>query len=315
MYSWQDEFGDVLNNVQVLVTGATGFIGGHLCQALSALGAQVYALDIHDRVCCNTYGARGWMVDLSDYEATRSALLDIRPVLMYHLAGLVTANRDVELVRPMLQNNLVSTVNLLTVAHDIGCKRIVVTGSAEEPGVGGADSIPSSPYAAAKAAGTLYCQMFHRLYDLPVVILRPFVCYGPRQAPTKLIPYTILSLLRDQSPRLSSGERVCDFVYVLDLIRGFLRAGLQPGLEGRIIELGTGQGTKIRQVVDRLADLVVEGKAQPQFGGIADRSGEHPVIANLEQTQRLLDWKPLWPLQKGLEETVQWYRESTSISV
>ena len=102
----------------------------------------------------------------------------------------------------------------------------------------------SSPYAAAKWAAAGYGRMFHSLYDTPVVILRPFMTYGPGQASTKLIPAVTLALLRASGPRLSSGRHRSDWVYISDVIEGFVAAATVPGIEGKTIDLGSGTLTR-----------------------------------------------------------------------
>jgi len=247
--------------------------------------------------------ARAWAVDLADIETVRETVSKTQPQLIYHLAGMVTARQDLNLVLPMLRNNLVGTVHLLLAAAEMGCERMVVVGSSEEP----MDGVPTSPYAAAKAAASMYARMFNKVYSLPVVVVRPFMTYGPRQEPTKLIPYTILALLRGEKPHLSSGKRVCDFVYVLDVVRGLLKASIQPDLEGKTVELGTGQGTSVLDVVELLVELS-GSTARPVFGALPDRIDEQPRIADIDATRRLLDWEPLWSLRNGLVETIEWYR-------
>lgn len=278
-------------------------MGWHLCKALTAVGAEVHGLSRTACVDNLVPGCEAWAVDLTDIEAVRAALSKIQPQLIYHLAGMVTARQDLDLVLPMLQNNLVGTVHLLLTVAEIGCERMVIVGSSEEP----TDGTPTSPYAAAKAAASMYARMFNKVYSLPVVVVRPFMTYGPRQEPTKLIPYTILALLRGESPRLSSGRRVCDFVYVLDIVRGLLKVGVEPDLEGQTLDLGTGKGTSVREVVEFLVEL--SGSASlPLFGALPDRLDERPQIADRDATRRLLDWEPLWSLRDGLMETIEWYR-------
>ena len=303
VYSWQAEFGDAFAGRKVLVTGATGFIGWHLCEALVALGAEAHGLS---RTACPENlirGCKAWAVDLTDIEAVRAAISKIQPQFIFHLAGMVTARQDLNLVLPMLRNNLIGTVHLLLAVAEIGCERMVAVGSSEEP----MDGAPTSPYAAAKAAASMYARMFHGVYGLPVVVMHPFMIYGPRQEPTKLIPYTILALLRGENPRFSSGRRVCDFVYVLDMVRGLLKAGIQPDLAGETVDVGTGKGISVRDLVEFLVELI-GSTAQPVFGALPDRIGEHPQIADRDATRRLLDWEPQWSLRDGLVETVAWYR-------
>jgi len=304
---WQTKFNPVFAGRRVLVTGATGFVGGHLCRALIELGAEVHGLARRASESTLVPGCQPWAVDLMDALAVQQALSEAQPHLVYHLAGLVTAHQDASLVLPMLQNNLLGAINLLLAATKTECDRLILVGSSEEPAAGATDPTPTSPYAAAKAATSLYAQMFHRVYGVPIVGVKPFVIYGSHQDVTKFIPYTILSLLREEAPRLSSGKRVVDLVYIVDIVRGLLQVGIQPGLEGKVMDLGTGQGTCLRDVVELLVELS-NSQVTPLFGAVADRLGEHPQIADRDITRQLLDWEPLWSLRQGLTETIGWYR-------
>ena len=305
VYSWRVEFQNSFVERKVLVTGATGFIGWYLCEALVALGAQVHGLS---RSACAknlVRGCKGWTVDLADIQAVLAVMSKIQPQLVYHLAGMVTARQDLNLVLPMLRNNLVGTVHLLLTATESGCERMVFVSSSEQP----TDGMPTSPYGTAKAAASMYAQMFHKLYGLPMVVVRLFMTYGPRQEPTKLIPYAILALLRGGRPRLTSGKRVCDFVYVLDVVRGLLKAATQADLVGETVALGTGEGTSIRDVIELLVELS-DSKVKPVFGAVPDPIGERSQVADRNAIWRLLNWKPLWSLEDGLKETIMWYRKS-----
>src|SRR5262249_24420859 len=137
---------------KILVTGATGFIGTHLCRRLGEGGAEVHGVS---RVAQprEESGPRWWQGDLAELSTVRDLLTAIRPTVVFHLASHVAGARDAGLVFPTFRSNLTSTVNLLTVATEVQCRRIVLAGSMEEPEPGNADAIPSSPYAVAKWAG------------------------------------------------------------------------------------------------------------------------------------------------------------------
>jgi UDP-glucose 4-epimerase len=138
--------------------------------------------------------------DISDYESAQRVFAEAKPDIVFHLAGHVQGSRNLEHMRPALFGNLVTTVKLLTVAAEMGCERIILTGSHDEPDPdeSSADTfVPSSPYAASKLAANSYASMFHALYQLPVSVARIYMGYGPAQRDlNKLIPYVILSLLR-----------------------------------------------------------------------------------------------------------------------
>ncbi len=151
--------------------------------------------------------------------------------------------------------------------------------------------------------------MFVALYGTPVVSLRPFMAYGPGQNPAKVIPYTILSLLRGEAPQLSTGDRALDWVYVDDVIDAFVAAASRPGIEGRTLDLGLGSAARIRDVVERLVRLVAP-TITPRFGIRPDRPDARPRVADVEATATALGWRATTSLDTGLARTVEWYRRS-----
>lgn len=294
-----------LKDCRVLVTGCSGFIGQHLCELLLDLGANVYGLS---RTCKPPAGCQSLKIDLRNPDALKDAIATIKPQIIYHLAGLVTAQPDRHLVIPMLETNLLGSVNLLMSAEEIKCDRIIMVGSSEEV-IDSLDSIPSSPYACAKTCASMYAKMFYKLYSLPVVIVRPFLTYGPKQAVTKLIPYTITSLLQGKTPKVRSGKRLCDFIYVSDVVTGLLQSGIYPNIEGQSIDLGTGIATSVQELVEHLTQLT-ESSLQPKFDSFPERLYEYNQIANYERTKKILNWSPRWSLSEGLLETVNWYKKT-----
>jgi UDP-glucose 4-epimerase len=294
-----------VNTERMLVTGASGFIGAHLCRALTAHGHHVTGVCRRhpDRL---PEGVTARTVDLSDAAAVDALVADVQPGVIFHLAGAVVGRRDRALVRPTLHGNLLSTVHLMTAAADTACRRFVLTGSLEEPAA--VDDPPSSPYAASKAAAAAYARMFHALYAFPVVVARVFMVYGPDQKDTqKLVPYVIESLLRGESPRLGSGGRMVDWIHVRDVVDGLLHLASGEGLEGQTIDLGSGEMTAVRTVVERIAALM----ASPlplQFGAQDDRPMEQVRVADVARTAQRTGWRPGITLDEGLRDTIAWHR-------
>ena len=149
--------------------------------------------------------------------------------------------------------------------------------------------------------------MFHSLYQTPVVILRPFMTYGPGQATSKLIPSVTLSLLRGEPPKLSSGRLKADWVYIADVIEGFLLAATASKIDGRTIELGSGTLVSIRDIVRQLI-AATDTKIKPLFGALPDRPGEQERAANTATASELLGWRATTALNNGLRQTVNWFR-------
>jgi nucleoside-diphosphate-sugar epimerase len=289
---------------RALVTGASGFIGSRVLERLRKAGLELHALSrTHEPG--EEEGVRWWRGDVGDREAVARTFASVRPDLVFNLAGETRAARGLELVVPTFESNLVGTVNVLHAAAEAGSARVVLSGSLEEPD----DATPSSPYAASKWAAGVYGRMFECLYGLSIVNLRLFMVYGPGQLDLrKLVPYTTLALLRGMPPEVSSGSRQIDWVYVDDVADAFLSAGSAAGLDGRTLDIGSGTLCSVREIVDRLTQLVAP-EIEPVFGALEDRPFEQVRVADAATTATSLGWRPATSLEEGLSRTVDWYRE------
>src|SRR5215207_7424877 len=255
---------------KILITGASGFIGSHLCHRLYQDGHEVHAVSRAVPPTDTDIG-RWWQGDCSDFATVHNILRAVNPDVVFHLASHVVGARELEAVLPTFRNNLMSTVNLLTAATEVGCQRIVLAGSVEELEGKGTAQAPCSPYAAAKSASSTYGRMFYELYQTPVVIARIAMTYGPGQKDIrKLIPYVTLALLRGEIPQLSSGHRLVDWIYIDDVVAGLLAAAYVRDIEGCAVDLGSGVLLPIRTVVMHLVDLV-GSSVVPDFGALPDR--------------------------------------------
>jgi UDP-glucose 4-epimerase len=298
------------SDLKVLVTGGSGFIGGHLCRRLCDEGIEVHATS-RDQRESSASGPIWWQADMADLAAARRVLTATRPQIIFHLAGAVGAASDCGLVLPTFHSLVTSTVNMLVTATELCCWRIFLIGSFTEPKPGELEPMPGSPYGAAKWMSTTYGRMFHRLYQTPVVNLRPFMTYGPAQASTKLIPSVVLSLLRGETPKLSSGRTKADWIYVADVIDAFLLAATKPGLEGKLIDLGTGSLISVRDVVGQMV-TISDTNIEPLFGALPDRPAENAVAANTAAASELLGWRASTTLESGLRQTFDWFKEQSS---
>jgi UDP-glucose 4-epimerase len=290
---------------KVLVTGGSGFLGSHLCRRLVDVGSEVYATSRAERGQ-HEQGPRWRQTDLADIGAARELLSEVRPDIIYHLAGSVTAVPSKEFVLPTFHSLLTSTVNLLAAVTEIGCRRLILCGSLDEPRAQQGEVTPSSPYAAAKWAASGYGRMFHALYGTPVVVLRTYMTYGPCQNIVKLIPSVILSLQEGRSPKLSSGRWQADWIYVDDVIEGFLAAAHKPNVEGCTLDLGSGTLISVRAIVEQLVSIM-KPSVQPLFGVLPDRPLKPQCVANIVESEGKLDWRPATSLSTGLLKTVDWY--------
>jgi UDP-glucose 4-epimerase len=295
-----------LSGRRLLVTGASGFIGTRLCQRATENGAVVHALSRRPQ------GAAGeirWeQGDLTDDAAARDLVRRVQPDVVIHLASEVTGGRDLELVLPMLRANLLAAVNVMVACGEVGCARVVLAGSMEEPDLGDPDAVAQSPYAVAKWGALAYARHLHALHELSVVHLRVFMVYGPGQLDLrKLVPYVTVSLLRGEAPKLTSGSREVDWIYVDDVVDAFLRAAVAPGVAGMSLDVGGGELVTARALVVRLRELV-GGDVEPEFGMVPDRLLERVRAADPAPAAEALGWQPQTPLEEGLARTVAFYR-------
>lgn len=291
---------------RVLVTGARGFLGSRLVERLLAGGAQVHAVSRReDPGRCDVCW---WRLDLGDLAATTGLIGSVRPDVVFHLAGEVTGAREVSLVMPVFRSNLQSTVNLLVAAAEHPPARIVLAGSLEEAGIDVAGMAPSSPYAVAKWASTGYARMFADLWGLPVTTLRISMAYGPGQHDMgKLIPYVIDSLLRGRTPKVTSGTRRVDWVYVDDVVDALIAAAQAPH-SGGVLDIGSGTAVSLRDAVG-VVTRILGAELAAEFGALPDRPLDRDRLADISAARRLIGWEPTTGFQQGMEKTVRWYQD------
>lgn len=296
---------DAFRGATVLVTGGAGFIGSALCARLALEGAVVHSVSRREH---GPAGAdRHWRVDLSETEPVFDLIRAVRPQYVFHLASHVMGAPDLKHVLPAFHANLHTTVNLMCALTDLGCRRLVTTGSLVEPDPGVIQKVPNSPYAAAKWASSDYARMFHALYGLPVAIARVFMVYGPgQQDESKLVPYTIRCLQRGEQPLVTSGKHTIDWIYVDDVVEGFLRLAMADDAGGTI-DLGSGQVVTIKVIVDTICDLM-QTPLTPRYGALPERPLEPQRVARVEESARLIGWQPRVGLREGLRRTIDWYR-------
>ncbi|HWF60698.1 MAG TPA: NAD(P)-dependent oxidoreductase [Nitrospira sp.] len=297
---------------RVLVTGASGFLGSHLCRRLIECEVEVHAVS-RTLEGAPSENLRWWRVDLEDCAATKNLFENVRPHVVFHLSGQAIGDPDICHVLPTFRSQLLTTVHVLTSSSEIGCRRIILTGSLTEPQAGQVDSPPSSPYAASKWASNAFGRMFHCIYQTPVVIVRPFMVYGPNQNPTKVIPYAIQSLMRGDQPKLTSGKWRADWIYVDDVIDGFIAAMSIPGVEGSTIDMGTGQLVSVEAMIRQIVEIMGVS-IEPQFGALSSRFCEEVRTADIEHTRRVLGWQPKISIYEGIQRTIEWHRSSSPIS-
>jgi NAD dependent epimerase/dehydratase len=314
------------SNKSVLVTGAGGFIGSHLVEALLSRGARVRAF-----VRYTSRNDWGWLDtiptnrrkelhifrgDLQDSESVRKAMRECG--IVFHLGALIGIPYSYVNPREYVAVNIVGTFNVLNAALDLGIERVVHTSTSEVYGT--AQYVPmdekhplraQSPYAATKIAADKLAESYWCSFGLPVTILRPFNTYGPRQSARAVIPTTITQALTANQIQLGSMSPVRDLTFVEDTVGGFIQAAECEAAVGEVINIGAGRGISIGELTAQIIDVIgrsVEIVRDPARVR-PDQSEVQQLIADTSKARRLFGWQPRVSLKDGLHRTIEWFMQ------
>lgn len=313
-----------LSGKKVLVTGADGFIGSHLAERLVADGANVRAFCLY-----NSQGSWGWLDhapvetrkrldvrlgDVRDARFVEDACRDIDVV--FHLAALIAIPYSYVAPESFVDTNIRGTMHVLEASRRCGVRRVIHTSTSEVYGTPATLPIrethplnAQSPYAATKVAADQLALAYHRSFGTPVVVLRPFNTYGPRQSTRAVLP-TILLQLSEGRDVVSLGrvDTRRDLTFVDDTVEGFVRAATVDGIEGETFQLGTGSAASIRELFEvacralgRRAEIAVdERRLRP------DASEVLVLQSDPSRAREHLGWMPRVDLESGLLRTAKW---------
>jgi dTDP-glucose 4,6-dehydratase len=314
------------NGKRVLVTGAGGFIGSHLVDALAERGADVTALVrynsrndwgmLEEGYRDGTGGVRIITGDVTDAGCVRKLVEGTE--IVFHLAALIGIPYSYEAPESYVRTNLLGTLHVLQASLEAGVKRVVNTSTSEVYGTAVYTPIDEahplqgqSPYSATKIAADKMAEAFFCSFDLPVVTLRPFNTYGPRQSARAVIPTIITQALAGNTVQLGSLDPVRDFTFVTDTARAFLLAAEKDGAVGKTIHTGTGIGISIGDLAQKILQQVNPG-ARIITGGERVRPEKSEVmrlVCDGRFAWETLGWRPEVPLDEGLARTISWVRE------
>ncbi|WP_303884591.1 SDR family NAD(P)-dependent oxidoreductase [Acetomicrobium mobile] len=311
-------------NKKVLVTGAGGFIGSHVVERLVEAGATVRAF-----VHYNALGTWGWLDessvcdsievvsgDICDRDNIRQAMKDIE--IVFHLAALIGIPYSYCAPLSYVRTNIEGTLNVLQAAREFNVKRVVHTSTSETYGT--ARYVPidekhplqgQSPYSATKIGADKMAEAFYLSFGLPIVTVRPFNTFGPRQSARAVIPTIITQCLTSDMVRLGNLYPTRDLTYVSDTVRGFILAASAPGAVGRTINIGSGREISIGNLAELITRLI--GKPvdiESDMSRIRPANSEvERLIADNTLAQHLLGWEPEVSLEEGLIRTIEWVRQ------
>jgi dTDP-glucose 4,6-dehydratase len=314
-------------NKEVLITGAGGFIASHLVEALIVHGARVRAF-----VRYNSRNDPGLLSlvppetiqkteiiagDLRDLAAVQSAIRGVH--LVFHLGALITIPYSYLHPSEVVETNVIGTLNVLLACRDEGVQRLVHTSTSEVYGT--ALRVPideehplqgQSPYSASKIGADKLAESFFNSFDIPIVILRPFNTYGPRQSARAVIPTIITQALTQSTVSLGNLDAKRDLTYITDTVSGFMKSAEISGIEGETFNLGTGQEIRIGDLaqevislVDKPVEIIVDSnRLRPE------KSEVQRLLADNTKAKKVLGWEPRVTLTEGLGKTIEWINQN-----
>jgi NAD dependent epimerase/dehydratase len=312
-----------LEGTSVAVTGAGGFIGSHLAEALLARGARVRAMVRYNSR--GDVGALEWIPeevsreveivagDVRDPESAAEAVDGCEVV--FHLAAQIAIPYSYVNPRDYFETNVLGTLNVAQACRRAGTRRLVQTSTSEVYGT--ALELPitedhplraQSPYAASKIAADQLALSFHRSFELPVVVLRPFNTYGPRQSARAVIPTIIAQALKGGVVRIGSLDPRRDLTYVSDTVSGFIAAVGSEAVVGETLQLGTGEDVSVGELVEAVQSLLgrelevvqEEQRMRPELSEVMR------LVSDPTRMTETTGWRPETPLTEGLGQTMRW---------
>lgn len=321
---------------KVFVTGADGFIGSHLVEALLSKGYQVKALVLY-----NSFNSFGWLDslpeeilaqievvpgDIRDGNMMRSVTMDCDAIL--HLAALIGIPFSYDAPESYIDTNIKGTMNVLHAAKENNVTKIVCISTSEVYGTAQYVPIteehplqPQSPYSATKIGAEQIAMSYYNAFDLPVVVLRPFNTFGPRQSARAVIPTVITQIAAGYDEiKLGALSPTRDFNYVDDTVSGMIAAMEANSAIGEVINIGTGFDLSvgntvslIKEIMNSTVKIVLDDQRLRPEKSEVDR-----LQASNEKALSLLDWRPQYVgeegLAKALEKTIEWFSDKNNIS-
>ncbi len=306
-----------------LVTGADGFIGSHLVEALLAAGYRVRALAQY-----NSFNNWGWLEDIAPRPELEIVCGDVRDPdfcrhiakgtdIIFHLAALIAIPYSYVAPDSYVDTNIKGTLNMCQAARDAGVRRIVVTSTSEVYGTAQYVPIdekhprqPQSPYSATKIGADAIAKSFFNAFDLPVVIARPFNTFGPRQSARAIIP-TIITQIASGKDKIKLGDLTPtrDFNYVEDTAAGFIALAEATGIEGMEINIATGTEISMGDTFALIAkimgkdvsEITDEQRLRPKKSEVNRLCGDNTLITSLTE------WRPRHSFEEGLRKTIDWF--------
>jgi NAD dependent epimerase/dehydratase len=318
------------NRKKILVTGAGGFIGSHLCEVLMEAGADVTALVRYNSR--NDWGNLEFLpsekksaltVILGDIEDSDLLSAQVKgKEIIFHLAALIGIPYSYSAPGSYIRTNVQGTLNVMEAARRRNVEKVIHTSTSEVYGTAQYTPIDEkhplrgqSPYSASKISADKVAESYAASFDLPVTIIRPFNTYGPRQSARAIIPTIIAQALTQEEVKLGLLDPVRDLTFVGDTVRAFVQIAEASTTIGETINIGTGRGVSIAELADSI--LKMQGLQIPVVldpTRVRPKKSEvYKLICDNSKAKQLLNWEPIFSLTEGLKETIQFVSDHLNI--
>lgn len=318
-----------LNGKKILVTGADGFIGSHLVEALLAQGAKVKALSYY-----NSFNYWGWLEDIKPNASLEIVSGDVRDPnfcneitkdtdIIFHLAALIAIPYSYVAPDSYVDTNVRGTLNICQAAMRNKCSRIIHTSTSEVYGTAQYVPIdekhplqPQSPYSASKIGADAMAMSFYNAFNLPLITARPFNTYGPRQSARAVIP-TIISQIAGGKKEIEIGDTIPtrDFNFVKDTCDGFIQLALCDEAIGQTVNIGSNTEISVGDLFEKIKQLM---KSDVKF--IVDQNRKRPeksevfrLVCDNSKIRSLTGYQPKHSLDEGLKQTIEWFLDPANL--
>lgn len=324
--------------VKITITGINSFIGSHLAKKLVTLGYSIYGIIRHvaSRSLESIKGIQNDIVllsaDITDFMSFSNALKTSNPDFVLHLAANSQVRLSIESPFEYMRTNFLGTMNVchaLMELPDYTDRKLIAPASGEiygfhENGIPLKEDFllkPCQPYAVSKAAVDMYLRMAAQIYELNSVILRPTNTYGRKFNTNFLVEYLITSMLKGEKVYIGAPESIRDYLYVDDHVNAYI-AAMEKGRKGEVYNIGSGQGTKNRDLAIKIAEKIGYDKNKIIFGAyppgypIRPMTTEQPyIVADITKARQELGWNPQVSLDRGLEKTIEHWKSKLMCAV
>ena len=302
-----------LKDTPVLVTGATGFIGRHLVDALIKEKADISVIS-RKKVLLNRK-INIYVGDLTDPKFISKVVKEVKPKKIFHLAAIVNPSRDISILDEIFKVNFFGTVNLLNSLKNVDYDSFILNSTAEVYGNSKMpfkeDMLlsPLSPYSLSKASAEIFCNILYKNNGYPITILRLFLVYGPGQKSNRFLPQLLTALLKNKKFSMTKGQQKRDYIFIDDVIEALIKSSLIKQASGETINICSGKQFSIKSIATKIATML-NAKTLIKYNLPYRKNEQWNYCGDGTKAKKILNWNPRTDIDAGLEKTIRWYKHN-----